>query len=602
MLAQEIISGINKLVVSGNMVIKIAVAKAYDMVYWYYTFLVLRRFGFGEILIDILWRTLSNNWYFVLVNATRHGFFHSTRGLKQDDPPSPALFIFGDKVLLRALNTLHHHPQYYGFHMERHDPHINHLSFADDIIIFTTGIRQTLRLQMRILASYEEFLDGLSNGDDENHCFISCEDYLLDIELEEDTPTLHDVTRDISCVESVILENQLVDSVGRNCGIHVLTLSGASSSSDHDAMIIDNFDCMSTDKRLMVSREMLGHKTPVADNQWLKPHMIVGLENQEISEKNFSFPKCSLDSSENQGANVPPASCRNLLTVSTAFASIFTFRRKPRVQHVKRREHIQWNSFKCLSSVAGEIQLDCPDKWDSKESAEENVKCCGMKPGISEQCLKCKPSRRGFGRRYYRRGATVTSQGLGKRNFQVGFDQLIRRERQLSKDCKANRAHDDNIHSAEAQNDPSGTLSDQSSDDTSEDDWTIGCETRGTNKDRKHRKYWSTREVLKLVEGVSEYGVGRWNDIKKMFFQSSMRRSPVDLKDKWQNLLRASCRRLQSRRGVDAKMKRRMRSIPRTVLNHVRNLAVIYPYSRQRRSRISSTESLASSNVKSDNH
>ncbi|KAM3288269.1 hypothetical protein P3S67_021699 [Capsicum chacoense] len=484
---------------------------------------------------------------------------------------------------------------------------------ASDTILTKTDCGALQRSHNEGDKTKEKFLDGLSNGDDENHCFISCEDYLLDIELEEDTPTLHDVTRDISCVESVILENQLVDSDRRNCGIHVLTLSGASSSSDHDATIIDNLDCMSTDKLLMVSREMLGHKTPVADNQWLKPHMIVGLENQEISEKNFSFPKCSLDSSENQGANVPPASCRNLLTVSTAFASIFTFRRKPRVQHVKRREHIQWNSFKCLSSVAGEIQLDCPDKWDSKESAEENVKCCGMKPGISEECLKCKPSRRGFGRGYYRRGATVTSQGLGKRNFQVGFvqnprglpaeDQLIRRERQLSKDCKANRAHDDNIHSAEAQNDPSGTLSDQSSDDTSEDDWTIGCETRGTNKDRKHRKYWSTREVLKLVEGVSEYGVGRWNDIKKMFFQSSMHRSPVDLKDKWQNLLRASCRRLQSRRGVDAKKKRRMRSIPRTVLNHVRNLAVIYPYSRQRRSRISSTESLASSsNVKSDNH
>ncbi|KAM3302873.1 hypothetical protein P3S67_013903 [Capsicum chacoense] len=449
----------------------------------------------------------------------------------------------------------------------------------------------------------EKFLDGLSNGDDENHCFISCEDYLLDIELEEDTPTLHDVTRDISCIESVNLENQLADSDGRDCGVHVLTLSGASTSSDHDATILDNFDCMSTDKLLKVFREMLGHQTPVSDNQWLKSHMTAGLENQEISDKNFSFPKLSLDSSENQGVKVPPASCQNLLTISTAFASIFTFRRKPRVQHVKRRGRIQWNSFKSLSSVAGEIHLDCPDKWDSKESAEENVKCDGMKSGISEQYLKCKPSRRGFGRRYYRRGATVTSQGLGKRNILPTEDQLIRREGHLSKDCKANRAHDDNIHSAEAQDDPSGTLSDQSSDDTSEDDWTIGCETRGTKQDRKRNNYWSTREVLKLVEGVSEYGVGRWSDIKKMFFPSSMRRSPADLKDKWRNLLRASCRRLQSRRGVDAKKKHRMRSIPQSVLNHVRELAVIYPHSKQRRSRISSTASRASSsNVKSDNH
>lgn len=100
----------------------------------------------------------------------------------------------------------------------------------------------------------------------------------------------------------------------------------------------------------------------------------------------------------------------------------------------------------------------------------------------------------------------------------------------LSKDCRANRAYNSNIHSVEAQDDPSGTLSDQSTDSSSEDDWTIGSETRGTNQDRKHNKYWSTTEVLKLVEGVSKYGVGRWSDIKKMFFQSSVHRSPADLK------------------------------------------------------------------------
>uniref|UniRef100_M1AE29 Uncharacterized protein n=1 Tax=Solanum tuberosum TaxID=4113 RepID=M1AE29_SOLTU len=403
----------------------------------------------------------------------------------------------------------------------------------------------------------EKFLDGLSNGYNDNHCSISCEDYLLDIELEEETPTLDDVTRDVSCIGNVNLENKLADSEQRNCGVHVLKLSDASTSSDHDAL--DEFEDMSTDKLLEVFRNMFGHQTSVADKQWLESHMIFGLENQEMSGKNYSFPKSSFDSSENQGVKVPPA-CQNLLTVSTAFASIFNFRTKPRVQHVKRREHIQWNSFKCLSSAAGEIQLDFPDKWDSKELAKENVKCDGTKLGISEQNLKCKPSRGGFGRRYYHRGAKASSQDLGKRNFQVGCIQIppglpieerfIRREGHLSKDCRANRAYNGNIHSAEAQDDPSGTLSDQSSDNSSEEDWTIGSETRGTNQDRKHNKYWSTTEVLKLVEGVSKYGVGRWSDIKRMFFQSSVHRSPADLKDKWRNLLRASCRRLQSRRGV----------------------------------------------------
>lgn len=61
MLAQDIISNIKKLVVGGNAVIKLDMAKAYERVSWSYTCLVLKRFGFGEPIIDMIWRTLSNN-------------------------------------------------------------------------------------------------------------------------------------------------------------------------------------------------------------------------------------------------------------------------------------------------------------------------------------------------------------------------------------------------------------------------------------------------------------------------------------------------------------------------------------------------------------
>ncbi|XP_075093394.1 uncharacterized protein LOC107805264 [Nicotiana tabacum] len=197
---------------------------------------------------------------------------------------------------------------------------------------------------------------------------------------------------------------------------------------------------MSTDRLLEVFSKMFGHQTSVTNKQWLNHHITFGLQNQDM--------KCSLVLSENEGSKVlSPASREELLKASTAFASVFNFRKKPRVQHVKRREHIQWNSFKCLS---------------------------------------------------------------------------------------------------EAQVDSSGCLSDQSNDNTtSEDDWTTGIETRGANQNRKHN-YWSTPEVLKLVEGVSQYGVGRWTDIKRLYFQSSAHHSPLDLKDKWRNLLRATRQRLKS--------------------------------------------------------
>jgi len=86
LIALEIIRDINKRNQNVNAVVKLDMAKAYDRVSWAYICLVLRRMGFDEIFIDMVWRIMANNWYSIIVNGKRHGFFQSTRGLKQGDP------------------------------------------------------------------------------------------------------------------------------------------------------------------------------------------------------------------------------------------------------------------------------------------------------------------------------------------------------------------------------------------------------------------------------------------------------------------------------------------------------------------------------------
>lgn len=41
---------------------------------------------------------------------------------------------------------------------------------------------------------------------------------------------------------------------------------------------------------------------------------------------------------------------------------------------------------------------------------------------------------------------------------------------------------------------------------------------------------WTLTEVMRLVDGIAEYGTGRWTHIKKHLFASSPHRTPIDLR------------------------------------------------------------------------
>ncbi|KAL0426416.1 UNVERIFIED_CONTAM: hypothetical protein Slati_2816400 [Sesamum latifolium] len=102
---------------------------------------------------------------------------------------------------------------------------------------------------------------------------------------------------------------------------------------------------------------------------------------------------------------------------------------------------------------------------------------------------------------------------------------------------------------------------------------------------RKHHRLWTITEVRKLIDGVSQYGVGRWSRIKKLFFSTSAHRTSVDLKDKWRNLLKASGILDQERQG-EKKRNMAWRPLPKSILRRVCELATIYPYPKGQRPKI----------------
>ncbi|XP_059306377.1 uncharacterized protein LOC132057790 [Lycium ferocissimum] len=124
LLAQEIIRDINKRNKLHNVVVKLDMAKAYDMVSWIFLTKVLRQFSFSEVIVDMQ-----------------------------------------TEVLARNLNSLHEDTAFKGYGMPKWSPQINHLSYADDTILFCSADPVSLKKMMKILRDYEKTSGQLVNND-----------------------------------------------------------------------------------------------------------------------------------------------------------------------------------------------------------------------------------------------------------------------------------------------------------------------------------------------------------------------------------------------------------------------------------------------------
>nr|XP_016495997.1 PREDICTED: uncharacterized protein LOC107815006 [Nicotiana tabacum] len=82
LLTQEIITDIRLSARAGpNVVIKLDMMKAYDTLSWLFLTKMLRKLGFCQRFIGLIYDIVGNNWYYVLLNGLPHGFFKSSRGL-----------------------------------------------------------------------------------------------------------------------------------------------------------------------------------------------------------------------------------------------------------------------------------------------------------------------------------------------------------------------------------------------------------------------------------------------------------------------------------------------------------------------------------------
>lgn len=137
--------------------------KAYDRVAWPFLYQMMRKLEFSEQWVELIHRHISCNWYSIIVNGQRHGFFKSWNGLREGDPISPSLFVISVELQSILLNKPHENRKFTGFSMNKRGPQINHLAFADNAILFSSGRKRTIKLVMNTLAVYKDIFGQLLN-------------------------------------------------------------------------------------------------------------------------------------------------------------------------------------------------------------------------------------------------------------------------------------------------------------------------------------------------------------------------------------------------------------------------------------------------------
>ncbi|KAL0295487.1 UNVERIFIED_CONTAM: hypothetical protein Scaly_3103000 [Sesamum calycinum] len=155
LMAQEMIHHLDLRYKNSNLVIKLDMSKAYNRVDWNFLLLIMEKIGFPSRFLSLIKHAIQDCWFIVLVNGETTGFFKSSRGLRQGDPISPALFIIAAEALSKGIDHLFNGNPDMHF-QTKCEVKISHLSYADNVIIFTNCKEAGLIRLMNFLRKFEE--------------------------------------------------------------------------------------------------------------------------------------------------------------------------------------------------------------------------------------------------------------------------------------------------------------------------------------------------------------------------------------------------------------------------------------------------------------
>lgn len=111
--------------------------------------------GFDPTWIEWIKQCVEMVTYSTLINGQPRGSITPTRGIRQEDPLSPYLFILCSEVLSHLLTNATALNRLKGMKISNTGPTVNHLLFADDDLFFCHAHPRSCWTLKSILNSYE---------------------------------------------------------------------------------------------------------------------------------------------------------------------------------------------------------------------------------------------------------------------------------------------------------------------------------------------------------------------------------------------------------------------------------------------------------------
>ncbi|KAE8662818.1 hypothetical protein F3Y22_tig00113124pilonHSYRG00138 [Hibiscus syriacus] len=174
LLAQEMVKGYGRKVISPRCSMKIDLHKAFDSLHWGFILSILQALQFPNIFIDWIEICFTQAMYSISFNGSLTGYFKGARGLRRRDPISPYLFVLAMNVLSNMLN-LAAAKGIFAYHPKCKKIGLTHIFFADDLLIFCKGYVESGVGVLSVLDHFYQ-ISGLNLNSSKSELFAAAKD------------------------------------------------------------------------------------------------------------------------------------------------------------------------------------------------------------------------------------------------------------------------------------------------------------------------------------------------------------------------------------------------------------------------------------------